>query len=569
VAEKQAQLETANELCEAKVVARTAALKASESEFRAMFELAGVGKVQLDAKTGRFVRVNRRFCELLGYSHEALSEMQFSHLTHPDDRDQVIDGFRRLAQRVNSELLIEIRLMHRNGITVWAQLSGTALFDVESVQVRILAIVQDFTDRKRAEEALLEKEALLRQQQKLEAVGSLAGGIAHEFNNLLQVIQGYTRFAQGTLPAAGQPHQDLEQVLKAAARAATLTRQLLSFSRREVLDQVKLDHRTMIDDLTSVLRPLVGEQIELTVCLAGTTTIVGDPMMLQQMLLHVCLNARDAMPSGGRLKIQSERVYCEDPPLARLPDRKPGPYLLLSISDTGCGMTPEVMQRVFEPFFTTKGVGKGTGLGLAMVHGIVEQHHGFLDVASEPGVGTTFRIYLPIVDGDTSVDDNLAVEAPCGRTETVLIAEDDPLVRDLAVRTLTRAGYAVLVAADGGEAVNQFDANQDVISLALLDVVMPKQTGHEVSRHMKLKKPNVEVIFCSGHEPDTGEVKCLMDQGLRIIRKPYEPDVLLRTVREALDARHQPKVPPMPRVSQLCDARLPPGNIFSSTPSTW
>jgi signal transduction histidine kinase/CheY-like chemotaxis protein len=398
--------------------------------------------------------------------------------------------------------------------------------------------------RKKAEEALAQRDAQLRQSQKLEAVGSLAGGIAHEFNNMLQAIRGYTEYGMEGLSADDPRYQDLEQVIKAADRAATLTRELLGFSRRQVLERVNLDPHRVVTDLIKMLRPVIGEHIDLQV---SQSTYAGalhaDPGQLQQMLLNLCINARDAMPDGGRLTLKTERAdlseqYCQFHPAA-----KPGAYLILSVADTGCGMLPEVKERIFEPFYTTKGVGKGTGLGLAMVYGCVQQHEGMINVYSEPGTGTTFKIYLPLAARIDAMAEELRRDRAVGGSETILVAEDEPMVRDLAIRILTGAGYSVLVAKDGVEAVEIFEANADDVSLALLDAVMPKLTGHQAYERIKLMNPGLPVVFCSGYDPETGQGGLLLNEGVPIVQKPFDPDVLLRTVREVLDAQHLEATP--------------------------
>ncbi len=413
------------------------------------------------------------------------------------------------------------------------------------VQVRTRELNVEIADRKQLQAELEQRDEQLRQSHKLEAVGSLAGGIAHEFNNLLQAIRGYTKYGMEGLSPDECRYQDLEQVIKAADRAAALTRQLLGFSRRQVLERVNLDPREVITELAQMLRPLIGEHIELEVAPASAMGVLhADRGLLQQMLLNLCINARDAMPDGGRLVLKTERVdlndrYCEFHPMA-----KPGAYLLFSVADTGSGMSPEVRQRIFEPFFTTKGVGKGTGLGLAMVYGGVQQHGGMINVYSEVGLGTTFRIYLPITVGiDASLDEQ-PTERTSGGQETILIAEDEPIVRDLAVRILTRAGYSVLVASDGAEAVELFEANVDAVSMVLLDAVMPKLTGHQAYARIRLTNPNLPVVFCTGYDPDTGQIKVLVDEGVRVVQKPFDPDVLLRVVRELLDAQQPLEVSP-------------------------
>ena len=341
------------------------------------------------------------------------------------------------------------------------------------------------------------------------------------------------------LPASDPRYQDLGQVLKATDRAATLTEQLLGFSRRQVLERVHVDSHEVISDLVKMLRPLIGERIDLRVSLAKDAgSLHADRGLLQQMLLNLCINARDAMPNGGRLTLKTQRIDLSAKYSELHPTVKPGSYVMFSVADTGCGIPPDLKERIFEPFFTTKGVGKGTGLGLAMVYGCVQQHGGIINVYSEPNLGTTFKICLPSAAESGAAPKERTNDQAIGGNETILVAEDESMVRDLAVRILTRAGYSVLVAADGAEAVELFEANADKISLALLDAVMPNLTGHEAFDRIKLKSPDLPVVFCSGYDPETGQVKRLIDEGVRMVQKPYDPDVLLHIIREVLDAQY-------------------------------
>jgi two-component system cell cycle sensor histidine kinase/response regulator CckA len=405
-------------------------------------------------------------------------------------------------------------------------------------------IARDVRNRKQMEEEIARRDEQLRQSQKLEVIGSLAGGIAHEFNNLLQAIRGYTKYGMEGLPFDDQRYLDLDQVMKAADRATVLTRQLLGFSRRQILERVNCNPREIVTDLLKLLRPVIGEHIELEFSLASDASqVYADRGLLEQMLLNLCINARDAMPDGGRLRLKTNRVeftkkYCELHPTA-----KPGSYLLFSVADTGHGMTPEVQAHIFEPFFTTKEVGRGTGLGLAMVYGAVQQHEGLINVYSEVGLGTTFKIYLPISNCDDAVATPEEASPISGGKETILLAEDDHSVRELAARILTGAGYSVLAAADGAEAMSLFEAHADDVSLALLDAVMPKLTGHEVFDRLRLIKPALPVVFCSGYDPEMGQVKSVMSKGLAMVQKPYDPAALLRAVRESLDAQYLPEAP--------------------------
>ena len=371
----------------------------------------------------------------------------------------------------------------------------------------------------------------------METVGRLAGGIAHEFNNLLQAIQGYTICAMDGLSQGDGRRLDLQEVLKAVERAALLTRQLLGFSRRSMLQPRNVDVNAMVADFVKLTRPLLGERIEFrTEYGSDVGTVHADPGELHQVLLNLCINSRDAMPSGGRLLLETRSVVLSVPCRNNGFRVEPGPYVRLSVVDTGCGMPPEVREHIFEPFFTTKEVGKGTGLGLAMVYGIVQQHAGMIRVDSEPGNGTTFDVFLP--KGGTPDAENAPRtemrRAPRG-TETILVAEDDPAVHGVLSRVLRNAGYSVLVASDGEQAIQLFENNRDRIALAILDAVMPKLTGQQVCRRIRQMRPGTGVIFCTGYDPETARCGLPAEENIRHIEKPIHEEDLLCAVREVLD----------------------------------
>ncbi len=404
-------------------------------------------------------------------------------------------------------------------------------------------LVREMEERERAQAAAREKEEQLRHAQKMEVVGALAGGIAHEFNNLLQVITGYTQYALDDVSPESDLQHDLTEVLKAAEKAATLTRQLLSFGRRQPLRMANLDPAELLEDLVKLVRPLMGQKIELKVeVLDELPPIFGDANQLHQVLLNLCLNARDAMPDGGTLTLRCQREV--------LPDRRneprhskinlpPGEYVVFVVEDTGCGMTPEVMERIFEPFFTTKDVGKGTGLGLSTAYGIVQQHKGTIHVESTPGRGSRFRIYIPAAAAlqRGGEPDHVSPHQRYAGNETVLVVEDEPAVRELAVRSLQKAGYTVLSAGDGEEALNVFQDHCDEIDLVVLDMVMPKLNGREAYERMKERKPDLPAVFCTAYDPKTANVGFVESNALRLLQKPYRSEVLLKTVRACLDRR--------------------------------
>jgi PAS domain S-box-containing protein len=469
---------------------------------------------------------------IFGYLKDEVLGMgpPFEKILPESARSTAEDVFRRIqmgdmkAHSVNDNLT-------KDGRTITCEWLNTPLQSDDGRFAGVMCLAQDVTERKRLEEQF-------RQAQKMEAVGALAGGVAHEFNNLLQAICGYTKLAIDGLSPDEQRYQDLQLVLTSADRATVLTRQLLSFGRRQVLQRTHIDPNQAVADLLKMLRPVIGENIDVHTQLSpSVSSIYADPGQLQQVLLNLCINARDAMPRGGRLIIRSRNVSLSESFCAGHRGSRPGPHVLLSVADTGCGMSADVKARIFEPFFTTKELGKGTGLGLAMVYAMVEQHEGIISVYSEPNLGTAFKIYLPARDAadSTNADGPLSDTTRRG-TETILIAEDESMVRELAVRILTQAGYSVLVAGDGMEAVEIFEDNADRISLVLLDAVMPRLTGHEAYDQIKFRKPDLPVVFCSGHDPETRQVKLLVDAGVQIVQKPFDSNVLLRVIREMLDA---------------------------------
>jgi PAS domain S-box-containing protein len=429
----------------------------------------------------------------------------------------------------------ELRNLTKDGREVVVESRWTLVRDDAGRPRAKLVIDTDVTDKRRLE-------AHCFQAQRMESIGALAGGIAHEFNNLLQAIRGYTQYAMVNLDPAEQRCQDLDQVLSAAERATLLTRQLLGFSRRQPLDRTVINPNNAVRDLAKMLRPILGEYIQLEVRLADDAgAVFADAGQFQQVLLNLCVNGRDAMPSGGRLLLQTSAVALPVRAGA-LADLEPGRYAVVKVQDTGCGMTPDVQRRIFEPFFTTKEIGKGTGLGLAMAYGIVRQHSGALTVESAPDAGTTFSIYLPIVNAEGGTQSDVEMALTRGGSETVLIAEDEDVVRAFVLRALHDAGYQTFAAADGEEAVALFKQHSESIDLVLLDVVMPKLKGLAAYQRMIQIRPGIPVIFCSGYDPTTDDAGLLAAEGQQLLRKPFDPATLLRTVRDALDSNRPSEV---------------------------
>ncbi len=394
--------------------------------------------------------------------------------------------------------------------------------------INYIAINRDVT-----RETALEEQVRL--AQKMEAIGLLAGGVAHDFNNILQVIQGFTSLAKDEINAVEERNNYLDQVTQAAERASQLTRQLLAFGRRQPLQRTDTDLNQVVKNQLSMIQRLIGEHIEVHfVPAADLENVRADRSQLEQVLLNLCVNSRDAMPKGGRIDIRSENVLITDEFLEVHAWARRGRYVVLTVTDSGEGMDKEVVTRIFEPFFTTKAKDKGTGLGLAMVYGIVKQHEGMVHVESEPGTGTTFRIYLPVAERGARGEGQKTVGIPAKGTETVLLAEDEPQVRALAIRTLERVGYRVIAAADGEEAVRLFNENAQAIDLLIFDVVMPKMGGREAHDRIKFLKPGIPVLFCSGYSGTALTAGFELAPDVYLLQKPYTADSLLSEIRELL-----------------------------------
>ncbi len=404
------------------------------------------------------------------------------------------------------------------------------LRDGKGAMVGVIGVIVDITERMRLEDQL-------RQSQKMEAVGRLAGGVAHDFNNLLSVIVGHTTLARKKLPAGDPLQRHTDQVMRAAERAGALTRQLLAFSRKQVLQPRILDLGTVVSDLCRMLPRLIGEDIEVvTRSEPELGRVRVDPGQIEQVIMNLIVNARDAMPRGGRLTVETSNAFLDETALASQPEVAPGRYVQLTVTDTGEGMTPEVQARAFEPFFTTKELGKGTGLGLSTVFGIVKQSDGHIEIASTLGEGSSFRIYLPQVGEDAEAPaPPVAAASPANGSETILLVEDEDALRDLARESLALNGYTVIEASQGVAALDIARNYGSPIHLMVTDVVMPGMNGRQLAEQVTLLRPAMKVLYISGHADEVLQHHGALDPGLEFIGKPFTPDALAAKVRSVLD----------------------------------
>ena len=639
------------------------ARKRAEARFRAAFEQAAVGMVQL-SPSGHWLRVNQKLCDMLGYAPDEMVGRPFADFTLPEDHDADLEAMGRLLSGGLRASSTERRVRRKDGATIWLGVTASVARTPSGELDYVMSVVEDVTERRQSLQALRESEATLRQAQavakvgswvydlqdrltwseetyrvfgvtpatfvpsieglmrlahpedrsamqswiracmagerpgeatfrviwpdgsvryvsgrgdlfhdadgrpshmagtaqdvteskrheheraslteqlqtaqKMEAVGRLAGGMAHDFNNLLSVILGYADFASHALREEDPLRTDLEEIRGAAERAATLTRQLLAFSRRQVLEPQVVELNRVATDLEKMLRRLIGEDIQLVLSLAPDLGYVKvDPGQVEQVIMNLVVNARDAMPTGGTLTLETANVELDGDYAARHVGVRPGPYVRLTICDTGCGMDEATRQRIFEPFFTTKEKDKGTGLGLSTVYGIVKQSGGTVWASSEPGRGTVFDIYLPRVTGAPSPAAAPPVaERPRGGSETLLVVEDEEPVRNLVTRILQAAGYRVLSAANGGEALLACEQHPGPIHLLLTDVVMPQMSGKQLAERLGLLKPGLRVLYMSGYPDEAIASHGVRTPGTTFLGKPFGAAELTRKVRSALD----------------------------------
>jgi PAS domain S-box-containing protein len=506
-----------------------AELRESEERYRALVENAHDIIYEHDLE-GHYTSANKAGERITGYSREESLKLSFAQTLAPE----YLEKARRMVRRKlagEKMTAYDLEIIAKDGKRIALEVNTSLVFK-NGIPVSVQGIARDVTQRKLLEEQL-------RQSQKLEAIGQLAGGVAHDFNNLLTVIGGYSDLLIRRMPADSPLRPQVEEIKKAGDRASGLTRQLLAFSRKQILQPKVLDLNTVVSDLDKMLRRLIGEDIDLlTITEPRLGQVKADPGQIEQVVMNLIVNARDAMPDGGKITIETANVVFTEDYAQHHAQCVSGSYVMLAMSDTGCGIDPEIRSRIFEPFFSTKGAGKGTGLGLSTVYGIVVQSGGNIWVYSEAGKGTTFKIYLPRVD--EAIEESAARErlgAPPQGTETLLLVEDESQVRQIAHQILESLGYAVLVAENGEQALGIGEQYQEKIHLMVTDVVMPQMGGPELVKRLAPSRPDLRVLYMSGYTDDAIVRHGLMDERLEFIQKPFTADALARKVRKALDSR--------------------------------
>jgi two-component system, cell cycle sensor histidine kinase and response regulator CckA len=498
-----------------------ARFRESEGRYRSLFEAAPDGILVADAN-GTYVDVNPSALGMLGYSRIELIGMSGVDILAPSEATRVDPALAEIKEGV--EHRHEWQFRRKNGSSFPADVMATVMPDG-----RILALIRDASERRRMEDQL-------RQSQKMEAVGTLAGGVAHDFNNVLGVIIGYSEMLRTKNPEGHPERRRIDQILRAAERGADLTRQLLAFSRKQVLEPRVLEPSMVVTDMRRLLEPLIGEHIDLVFKTAARGRVKVDPGQLEQVVMNLVVNARDAMPAGGSLRIETTDVDLDQEYVQRREVAlQPGRYVAIAVADTGVGMDEATKARAFEPFFTTKPEGKGTGLGLAMVYGIVKQSEGFVWIYSEVGKGTVFRVYLPRVDEALTEAKARPATLHRAATEKLLVVEDEPAARELVAEVLRAEGYDVLLAGDGQEAVELATRAKAPLHLLLTDVVLPKLSGRAAAEQIRIIHPGIKVLYMSGYTDDEVSRHGVLEPGIVLLQKPFTPDELTRRVGEVLD----------------------------------
>ena len=508
------------------------ALCISEERFQLAMQGANEGLWDWNVKLDR-VYYSPRWKAMLGYADEELENHfdTWKRLIHPEDQELALAGVRGFLERYALAYEVEFRMRHKDGHYLDIRSRGFPIYDDQGKALRMVGTHQDITERKKLEEQL-------RQFQKMEAVGQLAGGVAHDFNNILSAILGYSHLILDEVEEDDPVHKYAEEIMAASKRATVLTQSLLTFSRKQPVSLTVIDLCEVIKGNEAFLRRLIREDIELKInCSGEPLHVLADQRQIEQVIMNLVANARDAMPNGGKLSIETLSVTLDQEFVETHGYGTAGAYSLFSVSDSGYGMDKKTQSRIFEPFFTTKVQGKGTGLGLAMAYGIIKKHDGFIHVYSEPGVGTIFKIYLPRVQATAQVVklEKQEVALLCGGNETILLGEDDDALLRLSTTVLKHYGYRVIEAVDGQDAVDKFIEYGDSIHLVILDAIMPKKSGKEACQEMRIVRPDLKTVFVSGYARDIFVEGNALDENSIFIQKPIAPNDLVAKVRGLLD----------------------------------
>jgi len=512
-------------------IARMRRRLVEREEFFQLISENVVDMIAVVDSNGKRVYNSPSYHRILGYALDELEATSSFEQVHPDDRQIVVDAAAD-ARRTGVGRRIEYRMRHKDGSWVFLESTASPVVNAKGEVENLVIVNRDISERRRLEEQL-------RQSQKMDAIGRLSGGVAHDFNNLLGVIIGYAEILQERIPETDSMRAPVDQIIKAGSRASSLTKQLLAFSRQQVLEPKVLVLNAVVSDTEKMLRRLIGEDIELLTSLdPALGKIRADQGQIEQVIMNLVVNARDAMPEGGRLVIETANFEIDDKFARRYAyPVLPGSYILLTVSDNGIGMDTATQQRIFEPFFTTKEKGKGTGLGLSLVYGVVKQSGGYIDVVSTRGKGTTFNIYLPRVGQNVVETKTIGPDHPeeLRGTETILLAEDEDTLRALTRHLLELYGYRVLEACDGNQALRLSEQTTDEIHVLLTDVVMPGISGRILADQLKQKRTDLKVVFMSGYTGQRVGEKEILEPGSLFLQKPFTREGLARKIREALD----------------------------------
>jgi two-component system, cell cycle sensor histidine kinase and response regulator CckA len=478
--------------------------------------------VSLNDLNGNFKFVSASH-KILGYDPGFLIGKNIMEFVHPDDLPKLSSVFEKYLVSRKNEGKVEYRYRCADGSYLFFETIGKFLRDKDGISKEILFSTRDITEKKLAEKEREKLQSQLNQIQKVESVGRLAGGVAHDFNNMLGVIIGYTELAMEKISSDSSLYNDLAEIITAAKRSTDITRQLLAFARKQTISPIVCDLNEVVESMLKIIRRLIGENIDLVwLPESGLWRIKIDPAQIDQILANLCVNARDAISGVGKVIIDTENVTLGENYCSSNAGFLPGDYVLMTVSDNGCGMTKEILDNIFEPFYTTKGVGKGTGLGISTVYGIIKQNNGFINVYSEPGKGSTFKIYLPRYSGETVVtQQEISKKVPTGHGETILLVEDEPAMMNMGKMMLEKLGYQVLAANTPGEALRLAGENSDVICLLLTDVIMPEMNGRDLADQIQHLFPNIKTLFMSGYTADVIAHHGVLDQGVNFIQKPF------------------------------------------------